>query len=55
MRNDTAKLSAECLDDDCNVVMIDVDGDGIPDYVAVKLRWILAILGSLMTSIFYML
>jgi hypothetical protein len=52
MRNDTIKqLSVACLDDDCNVGLIDEDGDGLPDYVILRIRWIIATIISLASVI----
>ena len=42
MHNESTQTSADCLDSDCNVVLIDIDGDGIPDYVSLRIKWIFA-------------
>ena len=52
MRNDTIQqLSVACLDDDCNVGLIDEDGDGVPDFVILRIRWIIVTIVSLTSAI----
>jgi len=55
MHNDSElnQMSATCLDDDCNIGVVDIDGDGIPDYVVLRIRWIVSILISLASMIVY--
>jgi len=51
MRDDTIQqLSVACLDDDCNVGLIDEDGDGVPDFVVLRIRWIILTIVSLASA-----
>lgn len=51
MRNDTIQqLSVACLDDDCNVALIDEDGDGVPDYVVLRIKWVIFTIVSLASA-----
>ena len=52
MHNESTQTSAECVDDDCNVILVDVDGDGIPDYVSIRIRWLLASIFAVASGIF---
>lgn len=50
--NDPIKKSAVCLDDDCNVMILDTDGDGKPDYVVLRISWLLSVATSIVSVIY---
>lgn len=47
------QTSVVCLDDDCNVGIVDVDGDGVPDYILLNIRWAITSISALASIIFY--
>lgn len=51
MHNESTQTSAVCLDDDCNIILTDMDGDGIPDYVSIRIRWVLATIFAIASGI----
>lgn len=57
MRNDSEEklLSAVCLDSDCNVGVIDEDGDGIPDFVVLRIRWVVSAIVTIASTITYLI
>lgn len=57
MHDDTLKeieqSSAVQLDLDSNVQVVDVDGDCIPDYVVIKLRWLIGSIIAMVSTVVY--
>jgi len=52
--NDAMKQSAELtsVDEDCpKLCLIDIDGDGVPDVVALNIKWILGVVAALITGL----